>query len=67
MTYLDTDVYLPKGLHSSDTRDIPIIFDIGCYMAISPSKVDFGDSLVPSNKTMLCLGSIVRVKGEVAV
>ena len=63
MTCLDEDLYLPRGLYSSDIR-IPIIFDSGCSVAVSPSKEDFGNTLVPSNKTMLGLGATVQVKGE---
>ena len=52
MTCLDNDLYLPRGLYSSDIG-LSIIFDSGCSVAVSPSKEDFGDILVPSSKTML--------------
>ena len=63
MTCLDEDLYLPRGLYSSDIG-IPIIFDSGCSVSVSPSKEDFGDTLVPSTKTMLGLEATVQVKGE---
>ena len=64
MTCLDNDLYLPKGLYSTRTKGIPIIFDSGCSVVVSPSKADFGDTLVPSNKNMLELGATVRAKSD---
>ena len=60
---MDEDLYLPRGLYSSNIT-LPIIFDSGCSVSVSPCREDFGDTLVPSTKSMLGLGATVQVKGE---
>ena len=64
MTCLEDDIYLPKGLYSTGTRGIPIIFDSGCSVVVSPSKADFGDTLIPSTKIIVWLRVTVKVKVE---
>ena len=54
----------PKGVYIEDNAKIPVIFGSGYSIAVSPCKVDFGNTLQQSQKSMIILGSTVSMEGE---
>ena len=63
-TSLEDDVFIPVGLYIGDSKEIPIVFDTGCSVAVTPYKEDFIGPITPVVKTMTGLGSKVDVVGE---
>ena len=47
-----------------DNGDIPVVFDSGCTISITPYKEDFVGGLTPVKKTITGLSSTVEVEGE---
>ena len=61
---LKDDVFIPVGLYVGDPKDVPIVFDTGCSVAVTPYKQDFTGTITPVEKTITELGSKVEVVGE---
>ena len=63
-TCLLEDLFIPTGMYLSEEGGVPIIFDSGFSVAVSPCKEDFGNKLIPVSNTMMGLGAAVIVEGE---
>ena len=60
----EKDVFMYAGIYIKEAWDIPIGFDYGCSVAVTPEKDDFCELINSVNKTIEGLGSTVSVKGE---
>ena len=63
-TSLEDDVFIPVGLYVGDPKEVPIVFDSGCSVAVTPYEQDFIGTITPVEKTITGLGSKVEVVGE---
>ena len=61
-TALDDDLFLPRGRYVGKDG-VPIIFDTGCSISVTPHKQDFVGTIRPMNKLMTGLSSKAEIKG----
>ena len=62
-TALDKDLFSPLGLYAGEDGK-PIIFGLGCTLAVTPYMSDFIGRIKPMQKTMNDLGATAKVVGE---
>ena len=55
---------LPILLYAGSRDQIPIVFDSGCSITVTPCKDDFFGLITPVNKTMIGLGTNTQLVGE---
>ena len=60
---IEDDVFLPVGMYVSD-NDIPIVFDSGSSVAVTPNNEDFISSFTKVNKIMMGLGATAKIEGD---
>ena len=59
---IEDDVFLSVGMYVSD-NDIPIVFDSGCSVEVTPNKEGFISPFTKFNKIMMGLGATAKVEG----
>ena len=57
-------MFIPVGLYVGDPKKVPIVFDTGCSVAVTPYKQDFIGTFIPVEKKITGLGSKVEVVGK---
>ena len=61
-TALVEDVFAPRG-HYINIDDIPIVFDSGCTVTVTPHTADFIWKIESVNKSIKVLSSHAKVEG----
>ena len=51
-TSLEEDLFTPVGLYINEDQ-LPIIFDSGCSVSVSPDKKYFGDTLAMTTESKI--------------
>ena len=62
-TSIDNDIFTPKLFYVS-SDEVPITFDSGCTIAVTPYMSDFFSTYTPVNKTIKGLSGSVKAVGQ---